>query len=328
MLLNGVSLLGAAIIGGKMFSKNHVEAGLAALFIGTFGFFYWNFGMETMLFLFLIGLSLYFYKIGSDFFVVILALVALTRIEGALLGVIMIADYFYQYRKLPSIRLLIVAAGLFLLPWVFNHWYYGEWLPATGEAKVGQGQSGLRGEGLLFLQVQSHYYLAFNGSQVVMVAMTVFFLFGLIGLIRSRAAWISLLFGIALFAVYTLFNRPNYRWYYAPFYYLALLFTWRGFWSVFTTDFGLKFPSPVRWLLPLGSSAVMIFLINAALSLSLQQKGPLPHYQTIGNWLAENTQPDSSIGMVEIGTVGWYSKRRIVDILWPDYRQQLRPYRP
>ena len=38
-------------------------------------------------------------------------------------------------------------------------------------------------------------------------------------------------------------------------------------------------------------------------------------YPVIGRWLARNTPRDASIAMVEIGIIGFYSERRIVDIL-------------
>jgi len=48
---------------------------------------------------------------------------------------------------------------------------------------------------------------------------------------------------------------------------------------------------------------------------SFERRGPLQHYKKIGIWLAENTAPLSTVAMVEIGTVGWYSGRHIIDIL-------------
>ena len=38
-------------------------------------------------------------------------------------------------------------------------------------------------------------------------------------------------------------------------------------------------------------------------------------YKEIGIWLSENTPKDASVAVVEIGTVGWYSQRRIIDVL-------------
>jgi hypothetical protein len=39
------------------------------------------------------------------------------------------------------------------------------------------------------------------------------------------------------------------------------------------------------------------------------------NYAKIGNWIKENTPTHSSVGLVEIGTVGWHADRFIVDIL-------------
>jgi hypothetical protein len=38
-------------------------------------------------------------------------------------------------------------------------------------------------------------------------------------------------------------------------------------------------------------------------------------YPRIGVWLANNTPPEASVAMVEVGIIGYYSERRVVDIL-------------
>jgi hypothetical protein len=38
-------------------------------------------------------------------------------------------------------------------------------------------------------------------------------------------------------------------------------------------------------------------------------------YILMGKWLKTNTPENSSVAMVEVGTVGWYADRRIIDIL-------------
>ena len=65
---------------------------------------------------------------------------------------------------------------------------------------------------------------------------------------------------------------------------------------------------------------ITVFVISG---LSLQEprllselgKPAREDYKEIGLWLAENTEQDASIAVVEIGTIGWYSQRRIIDIL-------------
>jgi arabinofuranosyltransferase len=72
----------AAILGGIVFSNGKWETLFTAVVIGSFGYFYHTFGMETPLFVMLIGLSLYLYKFNSRYFVIALALLTITRFEG------------------------------------------------------------------------------------------------------------------------------------------------------------------------------------------------------------------------------------------------------
>jgi hypothetical protein len=47
----------------------------------------------------------------------------------------------------------------------------------------------------------------------------------------------------------------------------------------------------------------------------LMNAGGYTNYQNIGKWMELNTAPDAKIATVEIGAIGWYSKRYIIDIL-------------
>ncbi|MBL0011441.1 MAG: hypothetical protein IPP22_11535 [Nitrosomonas sp.] len=47
----------------------------------------------------------------------------------------------------------------------------------------------------------------------------------------------------------------------------------------------------------------------------MKGQGRHEDYASIGSWLKENTNINSSVAMVEIGTVGWYADRYIIDIL-------------
>lgn len=63
---------------------------------------------------------------------------------------------------------------------------------------------------------------------------------------------------------------------------------------------------------PLFLSAILIYWGS---SLSGIARGPFTPNKNIGIWLNQNTEENTQIAMVEIGTVGWYSNRYIIDIL-------------
>ena len=67
--------------------------------------------------------------------------------------------------------------------------------------------------------------------------------------------------------------------------------------------------------IPILSGVLLPYLILAFSAVELQARGRFEPYADIGIWLKENTEAESSVAMVEIGTVGWYSDRHIIDIL-------------
>src|SRR5690606_32071884 len=122
-----------------------------------------------------------------------------------------------------DLRFLFVALAIVAAPFVFNYFYYGAVLPATGGAKIGQGQSGLWGGGWIFLNV-SYFLPAFMGGSALAAAFLVgLSMYGLLTEIRHRIVLISLAFWLLLAMFYVGLNIPNYHWYYAPFVYLALI---------------------------------------------------------------------------------------------------------
>ena len=310
--LSALGLLGASLIGARLWSRSDGEAICTAVLVAGFSYFYWNFGMETSLFVFLIGLTLWFYQRGSPWFVLVAALVAITRIEGILLGGVLGLDYLIQQRRLPSFKYLIPGFVLLLLPFIFNYVYFGHALAETGAAKVGQGRSGLWGEGWIFLNIVPLLGLVFKEKVVAAVLFILFGLYGIYSLRANRSMWLALIFAALLFAVYTGFNVPSYNWYYAPFFYLAVLLVARGFWQLASPFLDGKF---ARLDIARALLSLVCLLLMVPAMLNLHPRGALPHYRNIGEWIARNTPEDSSIGLIEIGSVGWYSKRRIIDIL-------------
>jgi len=320
IVISAVFMVGACLVGGRLFSRSNFEAIFTASVIGAIAYFYHTFGMETPIFLFLIGLSLYLYKKESPWFIISLALLLITRSEGVFLGAVIAVDYLVRHRRLPDYRYLVAATLIVAGPFVFSYFYYGSLLPATGGAKIGQGQSGLWGAGWSFLDVGYFIPAFLKGSAL---AAGIFFglaLYGFYTEIRNRIVIIAGVFLALLAAFYIGLNIPNYHWYYAPFVYFMVIFASRGLWRLFELALG--------WRLPLRVALVFVvstgFGYSLTKSVSLEERGANQGYVMMGNWLNENTPADSSVAMVEIGTVGWYSEREIIDILGlvSDYNAQ------
>lgn len=313
IIISAVFFTIAAIIGGKIFSNDQWEALFTAVVISSFGYFYSTFGMETSMFLMLIALSLYLYKVDSEYFIIALALLIITRSEGVFLGVVIAADYLIKNRRLPSTRILAFSLVVLMFPFVFNYFYYGEFLSATASVKIGQGKSGLWDECCGFLN--SAYLLSntfFSNNNFSVFFFLVSSAYGLYISLKDRVAVAIVIFLIILLCFYVGLNLPSYHWYYAPFVYLLLIFACRGIWRL-STSLLAKGMFAYRTLVFFVLCAATIFALTKVVSFN--EKGGLEEYIWIGSWVKKNTAPNASIAMVEIGTVGWYADRRVIDIL-------------
>jgi arabinofuranosyltransferase len=121
-----------------------------------------------------------------------------------------------------------------------------------------------------------------------------------------------LIFIAMLLCFYVGLNLPNYQWYYAPFFYLVLIFACKGIGRL-TTNLLAKGLFDYRAAVFLILCGVTIFALTKVIS--FDESGRNESYAKIGSWIEKNTTSSASVAMVEIGTVGWYSNRKIIDIL-------------
>ena len=312
IVMSAVYFACASILGGKLLSNGKWEALFTTVVVGSFGYFYSTFGMETPLFLVLIALSLYLYKLDSEYFVIALALLINTRYEGVFLALPLAADFLIKNRKLPDAKLLTISLAIVLIPFVFNYLYYGDILPATANAKLGQGKSGFWEGHLSFLNMNHLIKNYFSNSDVSAYFFLLSSAYGLYVSLKERIAVVIVIFLVLLACFYVGLNLPNYPWYYGPFFYQLLIFSCRGVWKLFANLF------PRRAF----DYRVLAFFVLCVLTgymfknvVSFKEKGRIEEYARIGGWLKMNTPSNASVAMVEIGTVGYYSDRFIVDVL-------------
>lgn len=310
-VVSGVFFGSAALLGGHILSLGRLESAVAAVALACFGYFYLTIGMETGLYLTLIAASIILYQRESPWFLITLSLLICTRSEGVFLAIVLGLDYLLRHRRLPDWRFILAAFVIFCIPFVFNYFYYGAMMPVTGGAKIAQGRSGLWGENWIFLNIGKFTEL-FSGSQFAPTFLLATAFIGVIAGARQRITWLCLIYLSLLLAFYVGLNIPNYLWYYAPFLFFIVLFSCRGiFWiSSLLLSKGIFSPRAVLLVLLIGGAGLTVK--SAVL---LHARTPQQHYVDMGNWLKENTPEGSSVAMVEIGTVGWYAQREIIDIL-------------
>ena len=298
-------------LAAKLLTRSRFGQLLTILSIVGFGYFYSTIGMETPLFLLLIVLSLYLYKINSDYVVISLALLVITRSEGIFLAIPIGIDYLIRHQRLPKFSLLIIGLGLFAAPWILNKWYYGDFLAVTGSAKIGQGKSGFWGYGWIFFQAE-HLFGFFSGKRFIASALVGFAALGALVQYKNRLAWIALIFNGLLLGFYGFLNIPSYHWYYAPFFLFILIFA-----CVAIEWLMLKIWRS-HWIALRGFSVLaLVLLLGFYFKYTMPWERGFTHqaYIQIGQWLNANTPKNASVALVEVGTVGWYADRHIIDIL-------------
>jgi arabinofuranosyltransferase len=315
-ILNGALLIASSITSVFIFKKLELPAVgfVFSLLLISSKYFYFVFGMETNLFIFLTLLTMYFY-INKKIFALSISsvLLLLTRGEGIFLLLILLYFIFKEERK--SIKVyyalpFIIGFGLLVS---INYFYYGQIFPHTLTAKIAQGKSGLWGSNSFFLGVE-YLKIMFNSQAFYILFLFTSAMIGLTISYKKRIVIILYLYSFFITIFYTALNVPNYHWYYSPLFLVFYLFV--SFGVVKIIDM-IKF-NTIK--LKLTSIFIILMLVYAGIThleiaRLLRNEKPHANYTFIGEWFRNNTPADTKIAAVEIGHIGWYSKRYIIDIL-------------
>jgi hypothetical protein len=262
-------------------------------------------------------------------------LAAVTRGDGVLVGVALALVFVVTHRTTclkqwpwgaPALYLLVV------IPWYLFAWaYFGSPLPATLGAKLAQGSTpGTPSfvEGLAFFWQRS-----FGGVAVLWLAALALVVVGLVSAARLESrlapAWVwSMLFVVG----FGLLNVPRYPWYYSPLVpvvMLALVFGGSGA-AGFVAQRLMRSSRSGMAARAIGLvTAAVVAFVFLANDVRAQRPEPSPRsqlYRQVGEWLEANTPPGASVGAEEVGFLGYYSRRRIIDfvgLIQPD----VAPYR-
>ena len=290
---------------------------LGALLFLAIPYFYVTYGMETGLYTLLSALLIYHaqrenYRVAGP----LAALLFLTRSEGVFLVAAIGILHLARHRSLPRFdwRVYLLPPLLILASFAFNFIYYGHATAETGMAKVWQGQSGLWGDHLNFLRVEYLYAWIFQGNFLILGSLVASAILGVIALGRSYLNLVIALYLTLYSAFYILLNIPNYHWYYSPYFALLPYYAAVGVgFAVSRLAAGLGVARSLLivliCVLPIGYDLAKFSQVNAV------PRGGHPDYQALGKYIASATPEDSVVAAVEIGTLGYYANRQIVDIL-------------
>jgi hypothetical protein len=300
-----------------------------------------SFGSETPLYLAL-GLAAFLgyarrrYGLAALF----AALAVLGRPDAVLIAVIFAADFLLRYWR--SSRQPVADRPRESIPWgailtfigilgawaVFGLLYFGSPLPVTLFAKQAQGSMAIS---MLFWEGFINKVILVYKNNPLYWLMLLLATVGLVFAVFRRSPWWLLLaWPLIYFVSYAVLGVSSYFWYYAP---LVL---------------GLV---P---LVGLGGEALALFAERLVLRNFAQQAGQvvvllillilvpwqvyslyrashfvdprLGVYADVGFWLANNTPADAQVGLLEVGVIGYYADRAVVDfagLIQPDVARQM-----
>jgi hypothetical protein len=284
-------------------------------------------GAETAFYITLILLG--FLAYAYDRYVlaaVFLALATLTRADGALAAIVVGGHFLIARRRPPPWRAVVVYVVL-LIPWFAFAWvYFGAPLPVTLVAKQRQGMMAISQKFFAGLLQQGRVYLSYPTYWLHFVLAAL----GLIYALARQRPWLIVPAWSALYvAAYTALGVTSYFWYYGP---VA---------PGFVALIGLGTAALHRLVRrvigdrsahALAAAIVIALLFPESVWLNYSAGHTLDTrmtiYRTAGLWLHEHTPPDASVGTLEVGAIGYYAERRMIDfagLIEPEVALQLGP---
>ncbi|NIM99157.1 MAG: hypothetical protein GTO24_14085 [candidate division Zixibacteria bacterium] len=286
-------------------------------------------GMETSLYVLFIASSLYsYYKENFHLTSLFLALTFLTRVDGIIVGLAIFIHFLFRYRRFPT-RMVLIALAL-IIPWlVFSTAYFGSPIPNSvpGKKALYAGSMWETPKWKIFWEF---LFLKTKVGLPLLVLATA----GIYRILSKARSYSVVVLWTSLYLVFFFFAQTKiHMWYYVPFYlgYLSLV------------SFGLHFVFDKanhvwkRWLQlsrnrtkifysikTLGVALFPIIVISAGLIyfqqirrtykfVTAEQVGLEGIHKNMGLWLRENIEPGDTVCAEDIGYLGYYSGRYILD---------------
>ena len=254
------------------------------------------------------------------------ALSILTRPDGLLVPVIISAQYLLS-RKSPIFPWKAISVFLGItIPWIIFAWtYFKSPLPVTLYAKQSQGtltisQSFSAGFLSLLENYSNKWYWQVKAAIAVLGVGSAF---------RFYRQWTHLLIWPLLYYFsYSFLGVSSYFWYYAPLVPGFLISVGLGLHAL--SEICKALNTSQKWtgnILPIMIICIFWLTQSQSFYLTSQRQDPrIQIYRETGIWLQQNTSTDSTVGALEIGILGYYSQRNIIDfagLLQPNTAQRL-----
>jgi hypothetical protein len=243
------------------------------------------------------------------------AFATLARPDGALLALILAAHYWLRVRK-PFPWQAIAWYAVLVLPWViFASVYFGSPIPVTLAAKQYQGSMAIsqRFAAGFLTTINPFLRRPYFWIEMILAGAGFWLSFWLWKRWTILWAWMAL-----YFAGYSLLGVSRYFWYYAPLAPGFVAAVGLGVAAIGRSVESLRRSSPalpVLGNLLTGLVVLLLFWGQAQILWRQARSVDLRYavFRSVGEWLAVNTPPGASVGALEIGVIGYYAGRPIVD---------------
>jgi hypothetical protein len=279
----------------------------------TFPLLLSTFGSETPLYLALcLGAFVFYARQRYALTAICASLAILARLDGILVAIMLGAHYLLAEMRLSraSRKVPWLAVSLFLiifLAWVAFSWaYFGSPVPVTLVAKQSQGSMAISQRFAAgFLTVLRGYNTWPYWLEAALAGLGVVFI-----LWRARPWLLLLAWTVLYFAAYSVLGVSRYFWYYAPLVpgFIVLVGLGLAALNVKRLTFNLQ-----HWLTVVGMLLFLTIQLSGAWNMrhNLDQRYSI--YRAAGEWLATHTPPDATVGSLEVGIIGYYAHRPMVD---------------
>jgi arabinofuranosyltransferase len=242
---------------------------------------------------------------------------------AALLGMYVL---WLEWKRKPEfIRYILGGTLLTGSWWLFAGVYFGNLFPNTLAAKSGFASPWMFSS-YIWPKILSDLFPGYQPVSILLVFMAAI---GFAVLLSRRSPLLLLPGWIVLHTIaYTLLRITYpFSWYYTPLIFTALFLGSVG--GVTIASYLIKKAVPRGPGVTAVTVGATLVLMAACLTISLRSTWSFASnygtayyggardavYRQVAEWLTVNSRPDAVIAMTEVGTVGFFSERRIIDLL-------------
>jgi hypothetical protein len=271
------------------------------------------------------------------------ALATLARPDGILVPAILAAHFAFAersnvqtFQRSNVLRPVIVFTAI-LLAWVIPAWlYFGSPIPVTLAAKQSQGVMDVSQKfaGGLLTILQPYFFWPYLLEALLMAL-------GFLTLLWKKHFWLLFIaWPVLYFAAYSLLGVSRYFWYYAPLVPGFVVLVGLGVEMVAGRKSkveGRRSKAEGRTrdlrLLTFDLAATVLLMIlfvaqgRDVWTMRSNTDRRYAIYRAAGEWLTRNTPPDARVGTLEVGIIGYFAQRPLIDfagLIQPDVARQMR----